>query len=292
MSSTDRGTRPARSPTAKSARSRPETVRGASVRNPARLRRETAAVGRAAKSCRERRVVRSRAPAGSSESRSGGPPSTSRATSASSVHGQEGRARDAETPRNPVREEVLQVLERTRRRQLADEREQALAIPQGLAILKARKSGGQAPAHGSESERHQKSGGDLQRGPRVRNAHGDGLREEELGKREEAGSHEKGAEHGRRLAAEDLDVPQAVPRERREKGGWNERERKHRERRDDRDRAAEKAGHEVQEDEGKEAHESAEQEEADLFFRQEVRRAAARERRVARPRGRRPTPSR
>ncbi len=53
------------------------------------------------------------------------------------LHGQERRARDAETPRNPIREEALQVPESTRRRQLADEREQALAIPPGLAILKA-----------------------------------------------------------------------------------------------------------------------------------------------------------
>src|ERR1019366_8437529 len=117
-------------------------------------------------------------------------------------HGQEGRARHAETPRNPVREKVLQVLESTRRRQLADEREQALAIPPGLAILKARESGGQAPTHGPETERPEKSGGGRQRGPPVRNAPGEGLREEELGKREEAGSDEKSAEQGRGLPAE------------------------------------------------------------------------------------------
>ena len=72
--------------------------------------------------------------------------------------GKESRARDAEAPRDALPEELLELSERPRRRKLAHERQQPLAVAPGFAILEALKCAGQASPDGREAERHEKSG--------------------------------------------------------------------------------------------------------------------------------------
>ncbi len=247
---------------------------GASVRNPARLRRATADVGRCVNSCRERRVVLTRASAGSSASARAPPPSTAD-PSASSPVTPRSAARGTPRPRaTRATRRSVSVAERARRGQLAQEREKALAIADVVPVLEPAERGGQAPPDGHERQGHEEAGGRLERSARVRDRARERVGEQDLDEREEAGPDEERAHHGRGLAAEHLDVPEAVARERREERGRHERERQERERREDRDRASHEPRNEVQDDERQEADGGPEQEEADLLLGEEVGRAA------------------
>ena len=243
------------------------------MRNPARLSRATAGVGRCVNSWRERRVVLREASAGKLGERQGPAAVHGHAVGAGTRHTEERGARHAEPARDARDEEVRELGEGARRRQLAQQREEAVAVARVVAVLEPPERRREAAPHGHEAERHQEARGRLERAPRVRHRERERVREEHLGEREEARADEQRAHHGGRLAAEDLDVPQPVARESREERGGHERERQERERREDRNGAAEEARHEVQDDERKDPDGRPEEQEPHLLLREEVARA-------------------
>ena len=186
MSSAESGTRPPRSATAKSASRRPLTVSGASVRKPARLSRATAAVGRScellAREARRPEARRGRQ-LGERESAAAvhGP-----AVRGVARHAEERRARHAEPAGDARDEEVRELGERPRGRQLAQESEKTVAVARVVAVLEPAERGRKSAPDGHEAERHQEARGGLKGAAGVRDRERERVGEEHLREREEA----------------------------------------------------------------------------------------------------------
>ena len=158
-------------------------------------------------SWRERRVARRAAAAGKLGERERSAAVHGSAVGGAARHGEERGAGNAEAPGDARDEELRELGERARGRQLAHESEQSVGVARVVAVLEPAEGRREAAPHGHEAERHQEARRGLQGAAGVGDGERERVREEDLREREEPGAHEERAHHGRRLASEHLDVP-------------------------------------------------------------------------------------